>query len=379
MADDWVEVDGELVRKSTLEYGGVYDSRDTRLQIEAEEQQSSREQERLEKLGETHELDAKIGPLEFVGDFSDPDVNVRNSRDTAEHSIINGATEFGSNSEFVVQEKGTRPTEIQIVGWIRENQLDTTDELVGENLVGVRTGRWLGTGVITDVDVDYSRVYHHHHGPIFETTIDILAIRRGELPDGFDPDLSEQGGVYIPGEDSELSNPDNKTKAQLLAEREEKKSEEERLANLGETANVSAVIGNLGFVDDFEDPDVQVSHSRETVDHELVTGHKTYRDEGIDHVVQLMGREPTEITVEGWVREDQLEDVDKLPKKSDIRFISGRWTGTVVPLDTDVEYSRNTHNHHGSIFKVTIELLGTQKDSLPDETTGEELYEETFE
>ena len=285
-----------------------------------------------EDVGSTREVDAKVGDLSFVGDFSDPNVDVLNTRETSEHDIISGVSELGGDGDFVVQARGRQPTQITITGWIREDQLETADDLVATNMVGVRTGRWVGSAVVEDVDVDYSRVYHDYHGPIFETTIEILAVHRNQLPDGF----SEPESMDEPPDD------------------------------VGRTMEVSTVIGNLSFVDDFSDPDVNVTNSRQTQDHEIVTGHRAYRDEGMEYIVQAMGKNPADIDITGWIREDQLEVADMLVAQGQIRLISGRWTGTVVVTDVDVEYKRNYHEIHGPLFEVTVTALGVQKGVFPE-------------
>jgi len=364
MSDNFVEFDGELVRESELEQGGVFDNQGrTRREIEFEEQQSRSEQERLENLGETRSLDARIGNLEFVGDFSDPNVDILNTRETSEHDIISGVSDLGGNGEFVVQALGRRPVEITVTGWIRENQLDTADELVKSNMVGVRTGRWIGSAVIEDVDVDYSRVYHEHHGPIFETTISMIGVHKGELPDDFGEPVIDgrpisEGGVF-----------DNqgRTRREIEFEEQQAEEEEERLNNLGETMEINAVVGDLLFVDDFSDPEVNVTNSRQTQDHEIVTGHTAYRDDGLEYIVQAMGRNPTDIDITGWIREDQLDTADELVSSGPVRLVSGRWTGTVVVQEVDVEYKRNYHHHHGPLFEVAITALGVQKGVLPED------------
>lgn len=321
------------------------------------QQASQAESERRESRFDIRELQAKIGPLEFVGDFSDPDVNITSTRDVREHAIVSGVSEFGVDSDFVIQEKSQRPTEIEVVGWIREGQLAVADELIHTKLVGVHTGRWSGSAVIESVDVDYSRVYHEDHGPVFETTIRLLAVSRGTIPDSFrEPGWEPNWWGYIDGEP--VGRP---------AYREQQaQNEQNRLDQLYDSMRFSCVVGNLTFANDFDDPDVNVSHKRNTADHELVTGHTEYRDEDIDYVTQVMGREPPEITVDGWIREDQVTTADNLTGMNRTVLISGRWSGTVVPKDVDVTYTRNDHEEHGALLEVTIDLIGIQKGSLPD-------------
>lgn len=322
----------------------------------AEQQADAAEQERLENLGETRNLDAKIGDLLFVGDFSDPNVDILNTRETSEHDIISGVSELGGDGEFVVQALGRRPVEITVTGWIRENQLGIADELVAQNMVGVRTGRWIGSAVVEDVDIDYSRVYHEHHGPIFKTTISMLGVHKGELPDGF---IDEENPTQYIFRDGELVG------GRAFEEQQAESEEQERLENLGETMDIDAVVGDLFFVDDFSDPEINVTNSRQTQDHEIVTGHTAYRDDGLEYIVQAMGRNPADIDITGWIREDQLDTADALVADGPVRLISGRWTGTIVVQEVDVEYKRNYHHHHGPLFEIAITALGVQKGIIP--------------
>ena len=330
-----------------------------------EQQRDQSEQNRLESRSDVHATTAKIGPLEFVGDFSDPDVNIKTSRDVRDHSVVSGVADFGSDKRYVVHPKSTRPMNIEIIGWIREGQLGVVDELIGggpergeTTMVGVRTGRWTGTAVIKEIDVDYSRVYHEHHGPIFETTISLVAVNKDKLPNGFggDPYNGPDWG-YIDGE------PVGGTAYRI----EQEQQEETRINNLFSSMDVSAVVGKLAFIDEFEDPDVRVNHTRDTVDHEIVSGHDVYRDEGIDYVVQVMGKNPANISIKGWIRESQTETAEALPELDRTPLISGRWSGIVTPLDVNIDYSRDRQPiDSGSVFEITIELLGLKKGELPE-------------
>jgi len=352
------EEEEETLDGRPISEGGAFDNQGrTRREIEFEEQQRTQEQERLENLGNTRDVDAKIGDLLFVGDFSDPDVDVLNTRETSEHDIISGVSELGSDGEFVVQARGRRPTEITVTGWIRESQLETADELVAENMVGVRTGRWSGSAVVEDVDVDYSRVYHETHGPIFETTISLIGVHKDRFPEDF---IEEENRTDFEFRDGELVG------GRAFEEQQAEAEERERLDNLGDTMNVSAVVGDLEFVDDFSDPEINVTNSRQTQDHEIVTGHTAYRDDGMEYIVQAMGRNPADIDVSGWIREDQLNEADELVAQGPIPLVSGRWAGTAVATEVDVEFQRNDHNIHGPLFEVNISLLGIQKGVLPD-------------
>jgi len=83
-AIDAAEEQEPIIDGRPISEGGVFDNQGrTRREIEFGEQQEQEEQERLNNLGETRNVDAKIGDLELVGDFSNPDVDVLNTRETS--------------------------------------------------------------------------------------------------------------------------------------------------------------------------------------------------------------------------------------------------------------------------------------------------------
>lgn len=129
--------------------------------------------------------------------------------------------------------------------------------------------------------------------------------------------------------------------------------------------DVDAEIGDLTFYPEFSDPDVNLSHSRDTNDHEIVTGHTAYRDQGVEYVVQAMGRNAPEIDITGWITEEQLEVADELVTESRVRLVTSRWQGAAVPLNVDVDYSRVYHDKRGPIFETTFDLLGTNPNQFP--------------
>ena len=128
------------------------------------------------------EIEAVIGPIEFVDRLSDPDVNITNERETADHEIVSGHSAYrDNNAEYVVQALGRRPTEIEITGWITSEQLDDADSLVSEDRVNVITARWTGIAVPERVNVDYSRTYHDEYGWIFETDFELIGVAENRL------------------------------------------------------------------------------------------------------------------------------------------------------------------------------------------------------
>ncbi len=152
--------------------------------------------------------------------------------------------------------------------------------------------------------------------------------------------------------------------AQRYAEEKARRNWEEALDR------VTAEIGNLTFKDEFSNPDVDLTHERQTAEHEVVSG---YNEKGnsIEFVVQTMGRKPPEIKITGWVTEEQLETADKLVSKPFVEVVTDRWTGTAVATNVSSPYNRTYHDKYGRIFEVTIDLLGVEQSTLPDEESSE--------
>ena len=145
---------------------------------------------------------------------------------------------------------------------------------------------------------------------------------------------------------------------------------------------IDAQIGFLRFKDEFSDPNVEINHERQTAEHEIVSGHSAYRDENSEFVVQALGRSPTQITIEGWIAEDQLDTADRLVGAEMVNVVTARWTGTAVPETVDVPYSRTYHDVHGWIFNTTFELIGANRDTLIDGSeeirNGDQTTNESF-
>lgn len=130
---------------------------------------------------------------------------------------------------------------------------------------------------------------------------------------------------------------------------------------------IEARIGPIEFADGLDDPDVNVVNKRETTDHEIVSGHSVYQNQGTGFVVQALGRRPTELEVTGWITESQIDIADNLVSEKQVDVVSARWTGTAVPEQVDVQYSRTYHDTHGWIFETTFQLLGVAKGRLRNE------------
>mgnify|MGYP006873393635 CR=1 FL=1 len=132
----------------------------------------------------------------------------------------------------------------------------------------------------------------------------------------------------------------------------------------GKHGEVPATIGPVELKDEFSDPTVDITHERLTAEHEVVEGHTTYTDNGVDFVVQTMGRMPPEISITCWVTQSQLPAIENLLQNDEVRIETARYIGSTVPKDVDVEYSRTYHSTHGWIFETEITLFATEPASL---------------
>lgn len=152
---------------------------------------------------------------------------------------------------------------------------------------------------------------------------------------------------------------------------------EDELEVESKIGKVTAEIGPITFKDEFSDPNVSVTHERETANHKIVSGHSAYQDRNSEYVVQAMGRRPTQLTIEGWLTEPQIRVADDLVSTDAVNIITARWTGTGVITSVDVPYSRTFHNRYGWIFNTTIDCIGVNdsiSESLEeDDPTGRDL------
>lgn len=166
-------------------------------------------------------VEAQIGDLEFKEDFSDPSVDVNHERHTADHEVVSGHSAIREQDiDFVVQALGTKPSELDITGWVTEDQLDLVDNLVSTAYVGVVTARWSGTAVVKDVDVPYSRTYHDQHGWIFEITIALVGVNKGSVPDTMQVDSRVKPTPEDVGLGLDVTDEQSEREADLQAARE---------------------------------------------------------------------------------------------------------------------------------------------------------------
>lgn len=140
---------------------------------------------------------------------------------------------------------------------------------------------------------------------------------------------------------------------------EQERAQEDQIYRKGLVDRVQAEVGDLVFHDEFMNPDVDVEHERQTAEHDIISGDRMNQE--IEHVVQVMGRRPPDITITGWISEEQLEIADQLVTKDYVEVVTDRWTGVAVPIDVDTPYERTFHEKHGRIWEVTINLLGVRR------------------
>jgi len=131
-----------------------------------------------------------------------------------------------------------------------------------------------------------------------------------------------------------------------------------RQHNTERAGDVSAIIGDIELEDEFADPSVDITHKRQTAEHEIVTGHTFYHEQNAEFVIQALGRQPPEITVTAWLTEAQTRRADDLVSEDYIPLETARYTGTVVPTDADIPHSRVFHEDHNWIFETTFDFLG---------------------
>jgi len=139
----------------------------------------------------------------------------------------------------------------------------------------------------------------------------------------------------------------------------------------GRHGEVDAVIGPVKLKSEFSDPDIDITHERLTAEHEVVPGHNTYTDNGVNFVVQALGRTPPEIDISCWVTQEQLPNVEDLIHQDRMTINTSRYVGEVIIREIDISYNRTYHEVHGWIFETDIKLYATQPhhfrtDDIPD-------------
>lgn len=130
---------------------------------------------------------------------------------------------------------------------------------------------------------------------------------------------------------------------------------------------ISAKVGPLEFHPDFSDPIVDISYEARTATHETING---------DNIIQVMGKQPPEISIEGVIYDSQLEHADALIREEqEIPVLSERWTGMAVVETVETPYRREADPETGEwIHDINIDLLAVRdyigEPEEPDRLTG---------
>lgn len=124
------------------------------------------------------EVYAKVGQLEFDDRFSDPKVDTRQRINTADHELVAGG---GSQEDFVVQKISKRPPEVTINGVVTATQLATVDGLRDQDVVRVRSHRWTGEAIVTDIQTTDIQAYYEDYR-LHEVTLTLKGLNQSYTP-----------------------------------------------------------------------------------------------------------------------------------------------------------------------------------------------------
>lgn len=98
----------------------------------------------------------------------------------------------------------------------------------------------------------------------------------------------------------------------------------------------------------YDDPAVNVTREQNTVEHETI-------DDQI--VVQTLGEQAAQITVNAIVTEYETAFVDYLTAAGPVSLRTERFSGTVVVTSVDTEYRREKDAEGSWLYDATIECL----------------------
>jgi hypothetical protein len=366
----------------------------------------------------------KDSRIEFKDGFEDPDVSIEHSRETTDNTVVSGHasnfTNMNRNVEYLVQALGRKPPKIKLSGWITSSQVVNADVIVSSNTVAIISSRYVGYAVPTAVDIPYSRVYNKDHGWIFNVDMTFRAsewaaspisngvsnlgefLSRDEPTSASDTeedirDLTQQ----ITEEFSLIPSVPGESREEQLQRQFEQEYLDARLASgesiqsivdyllnderpeqfmdsppshasgdTGKHGEITARISGIELKPEFSDPDVNITHERETAEHSVVPGHEKYVDNGVDFIIQALGRNPPEISISMWVTQEQLSSVENIIALDRIFIETARYVGECVPRSMNVDDNRVYHEKYGWIYNVDMELFGTQ----PSDAVYFDLY-----
>lgn len=129
---------------------------------------------------------ARIGPLSFPPEYSDPAVEIDTESRTVEHETM--------DDNVIIQTLGRRPHQIRISGVLPEDMLPTLDSLVEQGEMTVRTERWEGVAVARSTSTTFMRAKDKDNRWLYEVQITLLEIEQEtELGSGDFFDILPQG------------------------------------------------------------------------------------------------------------------------------------------------------------------------------------------
>ena len=122
--------------------------------------------------------------------------------------------------------------------------------------------------------------------------------------------------------------------------------------NVRSQPRIPARIGTLNF--SFSDPAINVTTEQRTVEHETI-------DDQV--IVQTLGRKPDRVSIEGVVRDYELDTIDRLTQTGVVELRTDRWSGDVVVKSTDTSFKRAKSSDNSWLYDATLECL--EVDELP--------------
>ncbi len=133
----------------------------------------------------------------------------------------------------------------------------------------------------------------------------------------------------------------------------------------------------VAFKHEFRAPTIDIAHERGTADHEVISGFQAGRG-GTgrpEFMVHALGVRPPEITITGWLAQDQLRVADNIVSSNVVGIATARYIGLAVPRTVDIPYSRTYHDKHGWLFETDMEFFAVDWSGIPlaDESSTENL------
>lgn len=116
---------------------------------------------------------------------------------------------------------------------------------------------------------------------------------------------------------------------------------------------IDARIGPLKFNPDFPDPYVDIDREMRTAEHETVND---------EFVVQVLGRKPDKINVEGVLYDHQVGKANELLEAGEITVRTNEWRGKAVATSVDTDFRREADPNSGWwAYDVTIDLVEVER------------------